>query len=414
MEPIPLPRLLENAAIPDPVREVLSGLEAGGFEAFLVGGCVRDLLLGKVPKDFDIATRALPADVQRLFRKVIPTGIEHGTVTVLSHGIPVEVTTYRYESGYEDGRRPTRIEFHQDIEGDLARRDFTINAIAFNPLTGVLKDPFNGQADLRAHVIRCVGVASERFGEDGLRPLRAVRIATVLEFILDADTEAAIRPALPVFRKVALERVHDEFVKLLTARDGERGLGLLRSTGLLGAFLPELDATATEEAFVDVGRAPRDEAVRLAVLFNRIAKPAAILTRLKFPTKVVDRVALLCAQPVFRDGSQRSDGELRRWMAQVTAAHVPAALAVGRALGVPKSEALEARVNALLANNPPLSPKAMALNGEAIMRVLGVGPSRLVGEATRFLMDQLLEDPLQNSPERLTALLGVWAQRNGP
>ena len=355
--------------IPEPVREVLTGLATGGFEAFLVGGCVRDLLLGKIPKDFDIATRALPGDVQKLFRKVIPTGIEHGTVTVLSHGIPVEVTTYRYESGYEDGRRPTRIEFHHDIEEDLARRDFTINAIAFNPLTRTLKDPFDGQGDLRAHVVRCVGVAAERFGEDGLRALRAVRIATVLEFVLDSQTEAAIRPAIPVFRKVALERVHDEFVKLLTARDGERGLGLLKSSGLLAEFLPELEPLATDEIFMDVGRAPRDESVRLAVLLSRFPGPVPILAQLKFPTKVIERVALLCREPVFPDWPKRSDAELRRWMAQLTPANVPAALAVARALGVLQADALEARARALLDADPPLTTKAMALNGEAMMRL---------------------------------------------
>ena len=227
-----LPPTLTRAVVPAGVRSVLERLISSGHEAWLVGGGVRDLLRGQDPKDWDIATDAVPEQVVKLFRRVVPTGIAHGTVTVLVPGGQVEVTTFRAESAYVDGRRPESVAFHRDLVADLARRDFTINALAFDPVGSRLRDPFGGQEDLARRRVRCVGVAAERFGEDGLRPLRAVRFATVLEFELEPETEAAIPGALAVFDKVALERRRDELLKLLLAAGVARGLELLRRTGL--------------------------------------------------------------------------------------------------------------------------------------------------------------------------------------
>ncbi|HYX91760.1 MAG TPA: [cytidine(C)-cytidine(C)-adenosine (A)]-adding enzyme, partial [Myxococcaceae bacterium] len=194
--------------IPEPVLQVLRRLRERGFQAYVVGGAVREMVRGHPPiGDFDVATDARPEDVQRSFPKTIPTGIQHGTVTVLWQGHHVEVTTFRTEGAYLDARRPSSVEFRSDVREDLARRDFTINAMAYDPLDGTLVDPFGGQADLQAGIIRCVGNATERFAEDGLRPLRAVRFAAVLGFALDPATEAAIPCTLPSFRKVAMERV---------------------------------------------------------------------------------------------------------------------------------------------------------------------------------------------------------------
>jgi tRNA nucleotidyltransferase (CCA-adding enzyme) len=170
---------LHNADIPRPVLDVIARLHELGHAVYLVGGCVRDLVRVVPPKDFDVATSALPEEVQRAFRKVIPTGIQHGTVTVVQGGTHVEVTTFRSEGDYLDGRRPSSVAFERDIVKDLSRRDFTINAMAYNPLDRELVDPFGGQADLQAQLIRCVGSARERFSEDGLRPLRAVRFSAV-------------------------------------------------------------------------------------------------------------------------------------------------------------------------------------------------------------------------------------------
>ncbi|EAU62731.1 CCA tRNA nucleotidyltransferase, partial [Stigmatella aurantiaca] len=176
---------LHRADIPRPILDVLHRLRELGFAAFLVGGCVRDILRGVAPKDFDVASSALPQEVQGAFKKVIPTGIQHGTVTVVIGGNHVEVTTFRSEGDYLDGRRPSSVTFERDITQDLSRRDFTINAMAYDPVGQVLVDPFGGMEDLQAHLIRCVRSPLERFSEDGLRPMRAVRFAAVLGFTLE-------------------------------------------------------------------------------------------------------------------------------------------------------------------------------------------------------------------------------------
>ncbi len=293
------PPALQAARVPAGVLEVLGRLQDAGHEAYLVGGCVRDLVMGRVPSDWDVATQALPADVQRLFRKVIPTGVAHGTVTVLVPGGQVEVTTYRVETGYSDGRRPDRVEFRRDLVEDLARRDFTINAMAFDPKSGELRDPFGGLEDLARRTVRCVGNAVARFGEDGLRPLRAVRFATVLDFELEALTEAAIPGALPVFLKVAAERVRDEFLKLLLALGVERGLQLLEGTGLLGAAFPELLGTVRGGAAARVGAVPSCVEVRLAALLLSTEAPEPVLESCGCPPAPWTKSAH-CSPPHFR------------------------------------------------------------------------------------------------------------------
>ena len=201
------------------------------------------MLIGRPPADFDLATDARPEAVVALFGTTfaIPTGLKHGTVTVLSETRrPVEVTTFRGEGEYLDGRRPVSVTYVDTLEEDLSRRDFTMNAVAFDPLDGRLSDPFDGQGDLARRLIRAVGDPLVRFREDGLRPLRAVRQAAQLEFEVDPPTREAIPPTLEVFRKVSAERIRDELFKMLGARQPSRGLELMRQTGLLGEVIPEL------------------------------------------------------------------------------------------------------------------------------------------------------------------------------
>ncbi|MBL9037745.1 MAG: [cytidine(C)-cytidine(C)-adenosine (A)]-adding enzyme, partial [Archangium sp.] len=323
-----MPSPLATATIPPAVREVLSGLTGAGYRAFLVGGGVRDLLRGAAPKDFDVATSATPEQVQACFRRVIPTGIAHGTVTVVVKGTHVEVTTFRTEAEYVDGRRPSSVAFHTDITADLSRRDFTINAMAYDPIADELVDPFGGQGDLRAELVRCVGAAAARFGEDGLRALRAVRFATVLQFELDPGTEAAIQPSLSVFRKVAGERVQQEFVKILTAPHVGRGLELLRRTGLLGVFMPE----AVEIAPAQVAAAPPTVVLRLAVLLAAHTSPRSVVMRLKFSRDEAETVEHLVRHQRLPDG-QSSDADLRRWLAGADPQHLEALLALNTAVG---------------------------------------------------------------------------------
>jgi len=400
-----LPDVLRRAAIPAGVRALLERLQSAGHEAWLVGGGVRDLLLGKQPKDWDIATQALPQEVMKLFRKVVPTGIAHGTVTVLVTEGHVEVTTFRVESAYVDGRRPGAVEFRRDLTEDLARRDFTINALAFDPVGNKFRDPFGGQEDLQARRVRCVGAATERFGEDGLRPLRAVRFATVLDFELEPETEAAIPGALAVFDKVALERRRDEFLKLLLAPAAVRGLELLRRTGLLDRLLPELSASADAGRNVRVGRADAVLEVRLAALLVDVTEAEGALDRLRLPTKVVETVRALLAHPLPPEASGWSDADLRRWLVRLGPERWELARALAAATGADPGGRLGQRIERIVSQRPPLSARDLALDGAAIMRTLGVGPSPAVGEATRFLLDAVLDRPELNTAESLERLL---------
>ena len=408
-----LPDILAQADVPAGVRSLLERLQSAGHEAWLVGGGVRDLLRGQHPKDWDIATQAVPQEVMGLFRRVVPTGIAHGTVTVLIPEGHVEVTTFRVESAYVDGRRPGSVEFRRDLVEDLARRDFTINALAFDPVGRRFRDPFGGQEDLRRGLVRCVGVAAERFGEDGLRPLRAVRFATVLDFELEPETEAAIPGALAVFDRVALERRRDELLKLLLAPAVARGLVLLRRTGLLDRLLPELPPAADADRGVRVARAAAVVEVRLAALLLDARDAAAALDRLRLPGKVVETVRALLDHPLPPEAARWTDGEVRRWLVRLGPARWESARALARAAGTDPDGALGERVDRLVAARPALSARELALDGAAIMRALGVGPSPAVGEATRFLLDAVLDRPELNTPEALEELLRSGGMRPG-
>ena len=399
------PETLGRAVIPAGVRSVLERLLSSGHDAWLVGGGVRDLLRGQQPKDWDVATDALPEQVVKLFRRVVPTGIAHGTVTVLVPDGQVEVTTFRAESAYVDGRRPESVAFHRDLVADLARRDFTINALAFDPIGSRFRDPFGGQEDLARRRVRCVGAAAERFGEDGLRPLRAVRFATVLEFELDLETEAAIPGALAVFDKVALERRRDELLKLLLAPGVGRGLELLRTTGLMDRLLPELDELGDPQRNARVSHAEPVLEVRLAALLGGVARADAALERLRLPVKVVETVRALGAHPLTPEASTWNNAELRRWLVRLGPERWELARALAQATGADPDGALGRRIAGIVAARPPLSAKELALNGAEIMKLLGVGPSPAVGEATRFLLDRVLDRPDLNTPEQLRELL---------
>jgi len=378
--------------IPETVLEVHKRLKDAGYKAYLVGGCVRDQVLGRMramkpqPKDFDLATSAKPEEVMAVFKKVIPTGIQHGTVTVVTKGVHVEVTTFRSEGAYVDGRRPESVEFHADIEADLARRDFTINAMAIDPVSGELVDPFNGRADLAAKLIRCVRDPLERFGEDGLRCLRAVRFATVLDFEIEPATEAAIGPRLPVFKKVAMERVRDELLKIIGSPHAARGLELLGRTGLLREIFGAEDVEPAA-----VARAPVD--LRLAVLLRQLrARPE----RLKLSSAETERIAQILDGHV---PAERDDVALRRWMSSVGP---PSA----RDLATLDAPDLLERIDRLAKN--PLTIKDLALKGPELMSALQTGPGPLVGKAQRFLLERVLERPELNTPEQLRALLTTW------
>lgn len=407
--------MLPEAEVPTAVAEVVRTLQGAGHASYLVGGCVRDLLRGKTPKDWDVATAARPEQVQACFRRVLPTGLQHGTVTVLLRGQQVEVTTFRSEGLYLDGRRPSEVRFETDVREDLGRRDFTINAMAWDPVSRELVDPYEGRLDLERRRVRCVGAPAERFGEDGLRALRAVRFATVLDFALDPPTQAAIAETLPVFRKLARERITEEVRKILGSERVARGLALLRETGLTGVILPALeDGPAIDAA---VAQVPPELEVRLAAWLGLAGGPERLpehLAHLKLPRKVEERTRLLAGALSLAGWVGESDAQLRRRLMVLQPENLSPAVALGLAaapvLGLAPADAERtgARLEQLAAERPPLSPKALALDGAAIMRILGIPPSARVGEATRHLMDVVLESPARNTEAELTRALEAW------
>jgi tRNA nucleotidyltransferase (CCA-adding enzyme) len=450
--------MVDDKLIPDDVVAVCRRLREAGHQAFLVGGGVRDLLLGRPPADFDVATSAHPDKVLALFgsRYAIPTGLAHGTVTVLSAGPdgprPVEVTTFRSEGEYLDGRRPSEVRFGATLEEDLSRRDFTMNAIAYDPVARQLIDPWNGQADLRAGLVRAVGDPLARFREDGLRPMRAVRQAAQLGFEIDPPTAQAIPATLDVFRKVSAERVRDELFKLVASGRPSRGIELMRDGGLLGEVMPELleglDCIQNRFHRYDVyhhtlstlDHARADAVIRLGALLHDVGKPRArqpregapgeysffkheylgaemaegICRRLKLSTAQREDVTALVANHMFYYTPDWTDGTIRRFVRRVGPERLPALLALreadiaGRGFGEdPKGETreLEGRIEQVAAADAALQVKDLAVRGADVMRVLGIPPGRKVGEVLERLLEMVLDDPGLNNRERLEELI---------
>lgn len=283
--------------LPDAVLHAIQVLNAAGFEAYAVGGCVRDSLFGKTPEDWDITTSATPAELQIVFGAyhTVETGLRHGTLTVLVDDMPLEITTYRVDGDYSDGRHPDAVVFTRSLAEDLKRRDFTVNAMAYHPESGLV-DLYGGQADLAAGVIRCVGTPAVRFGEDALRILRALRFASVLGFSIDSDTAESLVELSPNLCCVSVERIAAEFKKLLCGKDAVDILSAYRS--VISAFLPEVNGC---DDFTSLSRMRLIPYARFAALFfgSDVSAESAesVLRRLRLDTKTIRNVALLLTYP---------------------------------------------------------------------------------------------------------------------
>jgi tRNA nucleotidyltransferase (CCA-adding enzyme) len=412
-------------AVPSHVRDVCAKLTAAGFQAVTVGGAVRDALLGRAPGDWDIATSARPEQVMIQFRHTIPTGLQHGTVTVVTgKGVDthVEVTTFRGEGAYSDARRPDHVVFGVPLVDDLARRDLVVNAIAYDPAKQELIDPFGGQGDITAKRLRAVGNAVDRFTEDGLRVMRAVRFAAQLEFELDPETEAGIAPALPSLAKVSRERVCVELRKILEAREPSRGLSLARRTGIVKSVLPDLDAAITSEAdwLEAVDGAHVD--VRLAALLAPLRStdtPATnvdtavqkrvllILRALKFSNVEAELAAQLvaiahCPMPDTRDAKVLADPvAMRRLFHHVDQDKRHRVVPFWNALR-PNADII-ARANSVLEAKPPLDVRDLVVKGKELMSALDMPAGPAVGRIQEVLLDYVLEDPAHNTRDALIA-----------
>jgi tRNA nucleotidyltransferase (CCA-adding enzyme) len=418
---------------------IVRTLEEAGFEAWAVGGAVRDELLGEVSTDWDLATSARPPQVRRLFKRTVPIGVEHGTVGVLARdGTLYEVTTYRKDVT-TDGRHAV-VAFADRLDDDLARRDFTINAIAWHPLREEIHDPFDGAGDLAAGVLRTVGEPDERFAEDHLRVLRALRFAGRFSLRIDAATHAALERAVAHLPRLSPERVREELLKVL-AQDARpsRALRLYRDSGALAVIAPELAAlpeASWAATLAEVDHVPRSRPVlRLAALLGRAGEPeprpgdpppdavtglaasdpaaargsrraAALLTRLRASNAQVARVSALVAAGHEPPPSTADEADLRRWLARTGPERLPdlARLWIARHRAGTMSDpgASVRRLRNVLARRPPLAVGDLAVDGRDLIR-LGLRPGPDFGRILDALLDRVLEAPERNRTELLEA-----------
>lgn len=431
--------------IPDGARHILQTLSSAGYEAYLVGGCVRDLLRGVEPHDWDICTSALPEETERCFagQRVIETGLKHGTVTVMDKGEPYEITTYRTEGPYSDSRRPDFVRFVANLEEDLARRDFTMNAIAMD-LQGNLRDPFGGASDIKSSLIRCVGEPGLRFQEDGLRVMRTLRFASVFGYEIEAQTAQAVHKNRAMLGRVAAERINTELCKLLTGKNA--GDVLRQYPDVLCQFWPQLEPLMTleqnnpwhcwggwEHTIHALEAVPADVALRLTMLLHDIGKPACkssdergidhfyghpavsaqmadqMLRALKFDNKTRERVVLLV---------ERHDAQLpprsqviRRWLNRLGQETFFQLLEVKRADNMGQApekvkdrltelDEIRAKAEQILAERQCLTLKDLAVDGRDVIAA-GVKPGPEVGRVLEELLERVLNGEVSNKRETL-------------
>lgn len=432
-------RLPEKAAL------LISQLESHGHEAFIVGGCVRDALLGRAPNDWDICTSASPEEMKRCFSnlRVIETGVKHGTLTVLAEGVPFEITTYRIDGEYSDGRHPDQVLFTSDLREDLSRRDFTINAMAWHPQTGLV-DPFGGARDLKRGSIRCVGKPEKRFREDALRIMRAVRFAGQLGFRVDAETERALYQYCPLLDKIAAERTRMELDKLLCGAAAEKALRDYRE--IIAHFIPEIRPmfgldqknshhiyTVWEHTLRAVSQIPDKPLLRLCAFFHDIGKPGSMtvdedgcghfyqheilseglagqaMKRLKYDNDTRETVLAVIRSHsvVFCPDSKQARrllgklGEERlRLLIELELADVKSQNPLYREERVANIAAFREKMEEVLAEEQCFSLRHLAINGRDLL-CLGIPQGPEIGRILNVLLEQVVEEALPNEPDAL-------------
>lgn len=432
--------------IPEKAKYIIDTLEDAGFEAYVVGGCVRDSILGRVPQDWDITTSALPLQVKELFRRTIDTGLQHGTVTIMQGEEGFEVTTYRIDGEYEDGRHPKDVTFTPNLEEDLLRRDFTINAMAYNDRRGLV-DLYDGIGDIERKTIRCVGDPMARFGEDALRMLRAVRFSAQLGYTIEPATRDAITKLAGTLEKISAERIRTELVKLLVS-DNPYELKEAYETGITAVFLPEFDRamqtaqnhkhhcySVGEHILHSIEEIEAEPVLRIAMLLHDIGKPDSltvdeagithfhghpvlgesmardILRRLKFDNDTIDKVCRLVRFHDYGNGIEPDERMTRRAVNKLGEDIFPMFLQVSRADTMAQSmynrEKKLANIaewsrmyDKIKAENQCVSLKTLKINGRDLIG-MGVKPGPQLGQILNALLEEVLDEPTRNDEEWL-------------
>ena len=437
--------------IPKDVNYIINNFYKNSYEAYMVGGCVRDSILGVEPKDYDITTSAKPEETISLFEKTIPTGLKHGTITVIINSTPYEVTTFRTEGIYLDNRRPSSVDFVTDIKEDLSRRDFTINALAYNENTGLI-DYFNGVNDIKNKIIRCVGDADKRFKEDALRMLRAIRFSCQLTFDIEENTLKAIKDNYKLIENISFERIRDEICKILISPNPSRGLELLKDTNLLELILPEINSLVdfspkcnnhNRNVFTHtlrvIDNTENDLLLRLSALFHDVGKlntltpfnnglfygfpghsiegaimSKRILSKLKFDNNTIKIVSKLIEHHlVLNVDTMLTKYEVKKLVNDVGKNNISLLFKLQRAdinsldnpkIFLDKVNYTEKLTNEILENNEPLTIKDLDITGEDLISNLGLKPGKIIGDILNYLLDKVLENPNLNSKEILLNL----------
>ncbi len=431
---------------------IVEVLKNSGHKAYLVGGCIRDLILGREPTEWDLTTDATPHVIQRLFQKVIPTGIDFGTVTIVQDDGSYEVTTFRSDERYSDGRHPEKVTFTKSLDEDLSRRDFTVNAMAYDPFSKEFVDKFEGRKDLKKKLIRTVGNPVERFNEDGLRPIRACRFAAKLGFEIDKETLEAISKAIDRVNMIAPERIHDELVKMLGAEKPSIGFEYMRKSGLLKIIMPELETCFGVDqpkpfhkydvywhSLYTCDALPREKyTLKLAGLLHDIAKPGCkqeitsknkmvfydhdtegvniakeILERLRFSNSDIDYIKNLIKNHMFNYSCEWSDSAVRRFMIRVGvknledlfALRIADVKAMEREIDEEYLSELKKRIARVIEEDNALHVRNLKVSGEDVMEVLNIRPGPRVGEVLTFLLERVLDDPGLNNRDTLLRMI---------
>ena len=380
-------------SIPKDVQFIIDTFYKNGYEAFMVGGCVRDSLLKKEPHDFDITTSAPPEVTVNLFDNTIPTGLKHGTISVLINNVPYEVTTYRTDGEYIDNRRPDSVRFVTNIYEDLSRRDFTINALAYNHIDKLV-DHFNGVNDLNNKIIRTVGDADKRYNEDALRMLRAIRFSSQLNFDIEDTTYNSIIKNSHLIKNISNERICSELTKIAMSNDFNKGFSMLQETEILKLIMPEINFISNK----NIDSLPKDLSTRLSYLFinTDIDTTTNILKHLKFDNKTVSGVSnLLLAYPLISECN--SVLKCKKLLQLITKDNIFNLLCLFEICNNTELTYIRDVVNTLIKDNCPLYIKDLNINGKILKENFSLSSGKMIGEILNYLLDCVMEEKVKNN-----------------